>query len=66
MSDTKSGQKLWSWGEVAAWLHANKFLDEEMLEQSSIINVINSFLSIRREEGLKPQLVKTIRKAVLS
>ncbi|TWU11514.1 hypothetical protein CA54_03210 [Symmachiella macrocystis] len=66
MSDTKSGQKLWSWGEVAEWLHVNNFLDEEIVEQSSIINVINSFLSIRREEGLKPQLVKTIRKAVLS
>jgi len=57
----KAGAELWEWNEVAEWLRKNNAIDDDTLERSSIVNVINSFLAIQRQEGARPEMVKIIR-----
>ena len=51
---------LWNWCEVAQWFHANQVIDHSVLIDAMIVDLINNFLDIRRQQLLEPDLSRDI------
>ncbi len=62
--DISEGAPLWSWCEVAAWLHGNDMIAESVLRDAQEIAIINSALELEHLRRLDPKLTRTVMAAV--
>ncbi|MBV8078046.1 MAG: hypothetical protein JO284_16685 [Planctomycetaceae bacterium] len=58
------GNPLYLWCEVAAWLHENNMITEDVLHDAQALDVINGMLDAEHQRRLNPQLAGEVAAAV--
>lgn len=62
--DLSEGAPLWSWCEVAAWLHQHDMITESALQGANELAVINSVLELENHRRQDPKLTQEVVAAV--